>query len=136
MSESSATPVVKPLLSDAAYNRLKASATILLPAAGALYFALAQIWHLPKAEEVTGSVAALNTFIGVLVGLSSRSYNKSDAKYVNDSNYVGEMVVDDSGPKTKVSLRLNDEAEEVLGKKEVLFKVVTENTGINPIIKP
>ena len=57
----------QPSVSDAWYDRLKISAQLILPAIGALYFALAQIWGLPAAEEVTGTIAALNVFAGVAV---------------------------------------------------------------------
>lgn len=93
MSGQLPAPIAKPMLSDRSYNLLKGATTVALPALGALYFALAQIWNLPKGEEVVGSIAALNTFFGVLLGVSTRSYNKSDAKYdgefvyKNDDNY-------------------------------------------------
>lgn len=83
MPESSQGPK-KPLLGDSAYDWLKKSTTVVLPAIGALYFALAQIWNLPRAEEVVGSIAALNAFLGVILGISTKSYNQSDTKYDGD----------------------------------------------------
>lgn len=56
------------------YDVLKNVAQIYLPGLGTLYFALAQIWHLPAAEEVTGTVIAVDTFLGLLLGISSASY--------------------------------------------------------------
>jgi len=81
MSESSRAKSKTPLLGDKTYATLKYTATIVLPALGALYFALAQIWGLPKSEEVVGTVAALNTFVGVIVGISTVSYNNSNIAY-------------------------------------------------------
>lgn len=128
MSESSVA-TTKPLLSDGVYTTLKHTASIVLPAAAALYVALAQFWHFPKVEEVSGTIAAVNTFLGALVALSTKSYNNSDAKY------VGKMMVDDSGTRTVVSLKLNDDvdAREVLKRDEVSFKV--QDTGETPIVK-
>lgn len=71
----------KPLLSNAWYNRLKFVALVLLPAAGTLYFALAQIWGLPKAEEVVGTIVALDTFLGLLLKASDAAYRNSDEQY-------------------------------------------------------
>lgn len=71
----------KPLLSNAWYNRLKFLALVLLPALGTLYFAVAQIWGLPKAEEVVGTIIALDTFFGLLLKVSDSSYRRSDAQY-------------------------------------------------------
>lgn len=82
MSVPSSEPGTKtPLLSDRIYNVLKYVTTIVLPAFGTLYFALAGIWHFPKADEVVGSVTAVVTFLGVVMGIASKSYNKSGAKY-------------------------------------------------------
>lgn len=58
------------------YDILKWIAQIFLPALGTLYFALAQIWGLPKGEEVVGTITALDAFLGALLGLSSAQYYK------------------------------------------------------------
>ena len=64
------------ILSDKAYDVLKWIAQILLPALGALYFALSQIWGFPYAGEITGTLAAADTFLGVILGISTSNYNK------------------------------------------------------------
>lgn len=56
------------------YDFLKWVAQILLPAIGTLYFALANIWGLPNAEQVVGTITALDTFLGVLLGISNSIY--------------------------------------------------------------
>lgn len=63
-------------MNDKTYDVLKWIATYLLPALGTLYFALAQIWNLPYGEQVVGSITAIDTFLGVVLGLSTRQYNK------------------------------------------------------------
>ena len=64
------------MLSDKLYNILKWIALIFLPAAGTLYFTLSQIWGLPLGEEIVGTIAAVDTFLGVLLGISTAQYNK------------------------------------------------------------
>jgi uncharacterized membrane protein YuzA (DUF378 family) len=71
----------KRILNDRAYNILRQSALIILPAIGALYFGLAQIWHFAYQEEVSGSIAVLNTFVGVLVGFAKIIHDVSGAQY-------------------------------------------------------
>lgn len=71
----------KPLLSNTTYNRLKWIAQYFLPALGTLYYVLAEIWGLPRGEEVVGSIVALDTFLGALLGISAHRYNNSDAKF-------------------------------------------------------
>ena len=57
------------------YDILKWIAQILLPALGTLYFALAKVWNLPYSEQVVGTITAIDTFLGVLLGISSKNYN-------------------------------------------------------------
>ena len=63
-------------MSNRTYDILKWIALIFLPAIGTLYFALAGIWSLPYAEEVVGTITAIDTFLGCLLGVSSATYNK------------------------------------------------------------
>lgn len=67
-------------MSDKTYDVLKWIAMYLLPALGTLYFALAGIWSLPYGEEVVGTITAIDTFLGVLLGISSAQYNKTLSK--------------------------------------------------------
>ena len=64
------------VLNNRVYDVLKWIALYLLPALGTLYFALAGIWNLPYGEEVVGTITAVDTFLGVLLGISSANYNK------------------------------------------------------------
>lgn len=64
------------MLSNKAYDTLKWIAMYLLPALGTLYFALAGIWSFPYGEEVVGTITAVDTFLGVLLGISTAQYNK------------------------------------------------------------
>ena len=60
------------------YDVLKWVALILLPALGTLYFALAGIWGLPYGEQIVGTITAIDTFLGVILGISTYQYNKGD----------------------------------------------------------
>lgn len=63
-------------MSNKTYDILKWVAQILLPAVGTLYFALASIWNLPYGEEIVGTITAIDTCLGCLLGISSVNYNK------------------------------------------------------------
>lgn len=65
------------ILPDKVYNVLKFIAQVLLPAMGTLYFALAGIWGLPYGEQIVGTLTAIDTFLGALLGLSTMQYKKS-----------------------------------------------------------
>lgn len=63
-------------MSNSTYDTLKYIAQIVLPACGTLYFALAGIWGLPYGEQIVGTITAIDTFLGVLLGISTSQYNK------------------------------------------------------------
>ena len=63
-------------MNDKTYKVLKWIAQYFLPAIGTLYFALASIWNLPYGEQVVGTVTAVDTFLGVILGISTAQYNK------------------------------------------------------------
>ena len=63
-------------LDNKTYDVLKWIATIVLPALGTLYFALAGIWTFPLGEQIVGTITAIDTFLGVLLGISTATYNK------------------------------------------------------------
>lgn len=63
-------------MSNKMYDLLKKLAMIILPGLGALYFTLAGIWNLPFGEQVVGTIAAVTTFLGVILDASTRKYNK------------------------------------------------------------
>lgn len=64
-------------LSNKMYDLLKWIAMYFLPAVGTLYFALAGIWNLPYGEQIVGSITAVDTFLGVILGISTMQYNKT-----------------------------------------------------------
>ncbi|MBQ7435456.1 MAG: phage holin [Oscillospiraceae bacterium] len=66
-------------MSNKTYDILKYIAQIVLPALGALYFALAKIWALPYGEEIVGTISAIDAFMGALLKISSNAYYKANA---------------------------------------------------------
>lgn len=67
-------------LSNKVYNVLKWLTMIVLPALATLYFALSGIWGFPYGEQVVGTITALVTFFGVVLGVSTAQYNKIEKK--------------------------------------------------------
>ena len=63
-------------MSNKVYDVLKYITQIGLPAIGTLYFTLSNIWGFPYAEEVVGTISAIVTFLGILLGMSSAKYKK------------------------------------------------------------
>jgi len=65
-------------MSNKIYDVLKWIALYFLPAVGTLYFALAGIWNLPYGEQVVGTITAIDTFLGVILGISTAKYKKAE----------------------------------------------------------
>lgn len=112
-------------LSNTAYSILKWLLQIVLPAAGTLYLGLDQIWGLPAEEKVTATIFVVSTFLGIVLGISTRNYNRSDEAY------DGTMVImpTPSGGKMH-SLELNGDPDTIDQMKSVRFKV--DNSAMPP----
>lgn len=106
----------KILFSDKTYNFLKWCVQIVMPAFSSLYFGLTQTFDfLPSAEVVIGTLALLTTFIGVTLGISTKSYNA-----ISD----GELIVSDKPDGTKLfTLELHSDPRDLINKQNVIFKV-------------
>jgi hypothetical protein len=128
MSESSVERKPTPLLGDGVYNVVKRTATIILPALATLYYGLAVMWDFPEPDKVVASITLLNTFLGVLVQVSKKSY------YNSGHQYAGEIQVTESGGKRIASLVVDGDPEDILNMSEATFKI--QDTGENPMVKP
>lgn len=72
------------MMSNKTYDVLKWIAQILLPALGALYFALSQVWGLPYGEQIVGTISAVDVFLGALLGISSKQYKEDVSRETFD----------------------------------------------------
>lgn len=114
----SSTSNNKNFMNDMMYGFLKNLVQLFLPAFSTLYLSLAGLWHLPYAQQVVGTAAALATFLGVLLRISTKAYN------ANDANYDGSMVVTTNEDGIQLySLELNGDPSAMTEKKSVSFKV-------------
>lgn len=103
------------------YDKVKWIAQILLPALGTLYFALSGIWNLPNAEQIIGSITALDAFLGVIVGISAAQYNNSakDGTLMIDTSNLQkdtyrlslETPLDELADKKVIQLNINNNAD-------------------------
>lgn len=97
------------------YDKLKPVVQLWLPALATLYFTLSQIWGLPAAEEVVGTIAAVVTFLGAVLGISAKNYNK---------HKDGSFVVNETDPmKDTYSLEIDTPMEQIPKNKEVRLRV-------------
>lgn len=101
-------------MSNKTYDVLKYIAQIVLPALAAAYFGLGKIWGLPNVEEIVGTITVIDTFLGVLLGISTNKYNKTEA------SRDGALTIDTTTPGTELyRLRLNAPIDQIREKDKI-----------------
>lgn len=85
MSDSTKKLMIK---NNEVYDTLKYVAQIVLPALAALYFGLSEIWGFPYGPEIVGTITVVDTFLGVTLGISSKQYEESDARFDGTVNVI------------------------------------------------
>ena len=105
------------VLSNEAYDFLKAVSLYVLPAVAALYSGLASIWGLPHVIEVVATITTVDTFIGVLLGVLKKQYLKSD------SAYDGKLIVDSTDVKTTYGLEIATPLDNIEKQNAITLKV-------------
>ena len=68
--------IIPLLMSDDAYNFMKWIVQYILPGLGVLYAIIAGATGLPYAEVVLAVVMAIDWFLGIILGISTKQYNK------------------------------------------------------------
>lgn len=100
------------------YDIAKDTQQIYLPATGTLYVALAAVWGWGYSGEVSGTIVALVTFLGIVLKISTVSYVNSDKG--ND----GVLVVDQTDPlKDKYLLDVSTPLEQVAQQNTITLRV-------------
>lgn len=66
------------LLTNRAYDVLKWTCLVALPAVSVLTAALGEIWGLPNVARIVLTINALTAFLGALLGISTAQYKKTD----------------------------------------------------------
>jgi hypothetical protein len=101
------------------YDFLKFVVMIGIPCAAMLYFLLSVLWDFPHPLGTLGVFATINAVLGILVSISSVSYNTSEGKYDGDLN------VTNIGSRKAFTVELNEVPEVLAQKSEVIFKVTS-----------
>lgn len=120
------------IMGDKAYNTARWAVQIVLPAIGAFYFSMAQIWGVfPAAEKVVGTCSVLAVFIGTLIGISSKNYKQAglgyDGKVITTHTPEGGIVY---------SLELDEDPAILETKESIAFKVEHDDTGEHSPVMP
>lgn len=107
-------------LNDKVYNFLKWLVVICLPAVGAAYFTLSDLWNLPKSFEVVGTITVIQTFLGGIVGVSSYNYGKTTERHAGVISHTGNDV--DTGL-PDLAMTVQKDPRDLVQKKRVVFDI-------------
>lgn len=99
------------------YDFLKRLAQIYIPALGTLFFAVSGIWGIAHAEQIVGTLVAIDTFLGVCLGISQSNFDKSP---LSGGTLV--MKTNESGHKV-YSLEIDADPTQLEQMSSVTFKV-------------
>jgi len=93
---------------------------VFVPAFIALYMGLDALVNLPKENEVTGALALVATFVGVLLASSSRNFKKNNEI---DGGLIFQQGIDPETGISGLGFFVNKIPNELLNNKTVTFKV-------------
>lgn len=105
------------ILTGKVYDFFKNLALIYLPALGTFYATLAPIWHLPYADQIIGTILAVDTLLGVVLKISTITYDKKE-------KFAGTIDIETMPEGKKVfSLNVDGNLDELDQKEEITFRV-------------
>jgi hypothetical protein len=111
----------EPLLSNRSYDILKFVVSVLLPGLATFYLGLDQIWNLPYEFQISATITAVATLLGLFMRTASKRYADQPIEY------DGELfAVKNGNAPTDLLLSLDsqEQAEEIRQKGQVTFKVI------------
>ena len=74
------------------YDVLKFIALTVLPAIEALWLTLGGIWNFPYVTEIGATIAAVDVFLGTLLGISNAQFKKEGMTQVFNEDLMKDML--------------------------------------------
>lgn len=116
------------VLSQKSYDFLKNVVQLILPGFGTLYFSLAAIWGFPAADQVVATCAAIATFLGIVLRISSSTFEKLE-KW---SDGEMQIQVDDEEGTVTPKLVMNEDFDLLADSPRISIKRVVKR-GERPL---
>ena len=74
------------------YDVLKFIALTVLPAVNALWLTLGDIWGFPYVTEIGATIAAVDVFLGALLGISNANYKQAGMTQMFNEDLLKDML--------------------------------------------
>jgi hypothetical protein len=107
-------------LDNSTYDKLKFIALVVLPALATLVVAVNPLWDIPNQDAIVGTIIAVDTFLGALLGLSSKQYNEAA------ENFDGYLDAEGEDPDTghpNLNLVITKPPQDLLGGNQVRLRI-------------
>lgn len=107
-------------LNNSTYDKLKFIALVVLPALATLVVAVNPLWNIPNQDAIAGTIIAIDTFLGALLGISSKQYNEAA------ENFDGYLHAEGEDPDTghpNMKLVITKPPQELFGGKDVRLQI-------------
>ena len=112
-------------ITNKSYDVIKWIVVIVIPAVITLYSTLGGIWDFPLVQEITGTLAAIDVFLGVIMKISSATYNKE---------YDGVLHVDTVNDEaTDKYLFEVDDLDQLTNKDKITLKIDAVSEADSPV---
>ena len=112
-------------ITNKSYDIIKWIVVIVIPAVITLYSTLGGIWDFPLVQEITGTLAAIDVFLGVIMKISSATYNKE---------YDGVLHVDTVNDEaTDKYLFEVDDLDQLTNKDKITLKIDAVSEADSPV---
>lgn len=115
--------------SQSTYDFLQKLVRVGLPGLATLYLGFADLWNLPNAIEVAGSLTLLAVFLGSLLTKSSADFKRTNEPA---AGFVQQTGVDPDTGIPSLALTLSKLPQELLDKKTITLKV--DNPSPPPVV--
>jgi hypothetical protein len=104
-------------MSNSTYDKLKFIALVLLPALATFVVTFNSLWNIPNQDAIAGTIIAVDTLLGALLGLSSKQYQ-------NDADgYLHVTGSDEDSGMPNLKMQINRTPDELMSKKVVRLHV-------------
>lgn len=80
------------IVTNKVYDVLKWATLMILPALAVFYMSLASTWNLPYPTEIAGTIAAIDVFLALVLGISTNTFKVVNPAYkVNMMKLAGDI---------------------------------------------
>lgn len=83
------------------YDILKWIALVLLPAVQVLWLALGKVWEFPYLTEIGATIAAVDVFLGSILGVSGVKYSKLTTQTTFNDDSLEDMTNENENKSTE-----------------------------------